>query len=51
MPAFTYLTGEVRLLQSGAGTYVYVDTDAGAAIEMTIKVAGVTVLTANDFIL
>ncbi len=49
--AFTALAGEVRLTVVGTDTYVHVDTNATAADEMTIKLAGVTGLTAADFIL
>lgn len=49
--AFTAARGEVRLVVSGADTFVHIDTDADAAAEMIIKVAGVTGLTKADFIL
>lgn len=43
--------GEVRLVTQGANTLVYIDNDADAAVEMVIKVEGVTGLTKADFIL
>lgn len=49
--SFTNLAGEVRVAVLGSDTIVNVDTDSDAAAEMTIVVAGVTGLTAADFIL
>ena len=49
--AFTAVRGEVRLVVSGADTFVHIDNDIDAAAEMVIKVAGVTGLVKADFIL
>ena len=35
----------------GANSFVYIDNDADTAVEMIIKVTGVTGLTSADFIL
>jgi Ca2+-binding RTX toxin-like protein len=43
--------GEIRIIESGGNSYVYVDTDSDSSIEMRFVVAGVTGLTADDFIL
>jgi Ca2+-binding RTX toxin-like protein len=47
----TAAAGEVQVTVSGSDTLVIVDTDADASAEMSILVAGVTGLTAADFIL
>ncbi|MEQ1718554.1 MAG: Calx-beta domain-containing protein [Hyphomicrobium sp.] len=49
--AFTAAAGEIRVIVSGLDSFVLVDTDADAAWEMAIKVAGVTGLSGADFVL
>lgn len=49
--AFTTAAGEVKVTVMGSDTLVSVDTDSDAAAEMTILLAGVTGITAGDFIL
>jgi Ca2+-binding RTX toxin-like protein len=49
--AFDSSSGEIRIVESGGNSYVYVDTDSDSSIEMRFVVAGVTGLTADDFIL
>lgn len=49
--AFSSAGGEVRIVVYGANSFVYIDNDADTAVEMIIKVTGVTGLTSADFIL
>ncbi|MDO8352728.1 MAG: hypothetical protein Q7T14_04650 [Aestuariivirga sp.] len=49
--AFSSANGEVRLIEFGGDTLVWVDNDSDATAEMVIVVDGVTGLTADDFIL
>jgi Ca2+-binding RTX toxin-like protein len=49
--AFSSANGEVRLIEFGGDTLIWVDNDSDATAEMVIVVDGVTGLTADDFIL
>lgn len=49
--AFSSANGEVRLIEFGGDTLVWVDNDSDATAEMVIVVDGVTGLTSDDFIL
>jgi hypothetical protein len=51
VPSFTPAPGEVQVSRSGANTLVNVDTDDDPAAELTILLAGVTGMPAEDFIL
>lgn len=48
--AFT-AAGQIRWYQSGGDTYVEASTDADAAAEFSIKLAGLKMLSAGDFVL